>query len=274
MDQKIRLDTFLVEQNLATSREKARTLIQARLVKVDGIIAEKPAMLVSCDNQVDIQGKDHPFVSRGGLKLEKAFDVFPLEVQDQVCVDVGASTGGFTDCLLQHGAKKVYSIDVGYGQLDWSLRQNPAVVSMERQNARFIQADWFDSNDDITFACMDLAFISIRKILVPLYDCLEENAQVIALIKPQFEAGREHVGKKGVVRDTAVHYDVIMEILCFVRDNHYSIKGLDFSPITGPQGNIEFLLWLSKDEQSAWKKEYDANYAMDIAKIAKESLSS
>lgn len=270
MQDKTRLDTFLFEQGKAPSREKARALIQAGLVRVNGQSVDKPATMLKESDQVELQGKEHPFVSRGGLKLAKAFDVFPIDVQDKVCVDIGASTGGFTDCLLQHGAKKVYAIDVGYGQLDWGLRNDERVCSMERQNARYMLPDWFDEKPG--FACMDLAFISIRLILKPLYQCLDEEAEVIALIKPQFEAGRENVGKKGVVRDAKVHQEVIEGILAFARENRYGIKGLDFSPITGPQGNIEFLLYLSKTEKSEWDIEEDAEKAENISLLAKNSL--
>lgn len=262
MPEKIRLDIRVHEGGLAPSREKARVLIQAGLVKVNDIIVKKAAQLVSEMDDIRLVGKDHPYVSRGGLKLEKALDAFPISVEGAVCADIGASTGGFTDCLLQHGAKKVYAMDVGFGQLDWSLRNNEYVVVKERCNARYMEPAWFD--EPLDFACMDVSFISIKRMLEPLTACLKEHAHIVALIKPQFEAGRENVGKKGVVRDARVHVQVVADILHFVREHGYAVQGLDVSPITGPQGNIEFLLLLETNGQDAWLAEEDKEHAEQV----------
>ncbi len=270
MQEKTRLDLHVVNLGLTTSREKARVLIQAGLIQVNGQKILKTAQLVLPSDEVTLVGKDHPYVSRGGLKLEKALKVFPISVKDNVCIDIGASTGGFTDCLLQNGAKKVYALDVGYGQLDWQLRNDARVVSKERCNARYMEQGWFD--DALNFACMDVSFISIRKMLLPLYDCLIDQANIIALIKPQFEAGREKIGKNGVVRDRQTHIDVIVSTLEFVRGLGYSVCGLDFSPITGPKGNMEFLLWLKKEEmtQHLWNQELDEEMAEKVVTEAHE----
>lgn len=269
MQEKIRLDAYLVQQNLTTSREKARVLIQVGLVLVNGKRAEKVAQLISARDEVSIVGKEHPYVSRGGLKLEKALRVFPLSVAGKVCADIGASTGGFTDCLLQKGAKKVYALDVGYGQLDWGLRNDARVIVRERCNARYMEPNWFD--EALDFACMDVSFISIRRMLVPLISCITPEADVIALIKPQFEAGRENVGKKGVVRDAHVHYQVIADLLSFARQTGYFVCGLDDSPITGPEGNIEFLVWLkTRESKEAWDAAEDQQRIKSVVTTAHE----
>lgn len=268
MPEKIRLDVGVHAVGLAPSREKARAFIQAGLIQVNGVTIKKTAHLISEQDEIRLAGKDHPYVSRGGLKLEKALLAFPVSVEGDVCADIGASTGGFTDCLLQHGAQKVYAMDVGYGQLDWSLRNDERVIVKERCNARYMEPAWFDELLD--FACMDVAFISIKRMLEPLVPCLKEQAQVVALIKPQFEAGRENVGKKGVVRDARVHIQVILDILQYVRGLSYTVQALDVSPITGPQGNIEFLLLLQKDGNHAWEANGDLSAAERIVNEAQE----
>ena len=241
MDRK-RLDVHMVEAGLAPSREKARAMIMAGEVFVNGRKAEKAGEEVRPEDAVTLQEDPIPFVSRGGLKLDKALKVFPLTLRDKVCLDVGASTGGFTDCMLQNGARHVCALDVGYGQLAWQLRNDPRVTVMERRNARYMEPAWFEGPFD--FASIDVIFISLKLILPPLKACLKPDGQVVALIKPQFEAGRGQVGKNGVVRDAAIHRDVCINIMGFAQELGYTVKDLSFSPITGPKGNIEFLLFL------------------------------
>lgn len=262
---KIRLDVFMTQNGLVESREKARALILARQVRVDGNVCDRASQPVTEGADVTIEAQA-PFVSRGGLKLDEAMRVFPIRatVDGGVCADIGASTGGFTDCLLQNGAQRVYAIDVGYGQLDWRLRSDPRVTVRERTNARYLTPDQFETPLD--FACMDVSFISIALILPPLLACLRTGGEVVALIKPQFEAGRDKVGKKGVVRDTAVHAEVIARLTAFSRDCGYAVRGLSHSPITGPQGNIEFLLHLQKNGTSAWEPSEDDARALLCAK--------
>lgn len=243
MGKKERLDVRLVQEGYSPSREKARAVIMAGLVFIDHERMDKPGMKVDLDRPITVKGQVHPYVSRGGLKLEKAIKTFSLDFTDKVVMDIGASTGGFTDCALQNGARLVYAIDVGYGQLDWSLRQNEKVVVMERTNFRYLNPqEW--KGEAIDFATIDVSFISLRIILPVLKDFLKIGGGVVALIKPQFEAGREQVGKHGVVRDPAVHFQVIENIAAFSATLGYTIKGLSFSPITGGEGNIEFLLYL------------------------------
>jgi len=239
-----RLDVVLYERGLAKSREKARALIMAGVVYVDGVRIDKAGAAVDPEAPIEVREDPIPFVSRGGLKLQKAMQLFPLTLTDAVSADIGASTGGFTDCMLQCGAKQVYSIDVGYGQLDWSLRNDPRVVVMERTNARYMEPAWFAQPLD--FASIDVSFISLSKMLPPLHACLREGGMVVALIKPQFEAGRSEVGKNGVVRDAKVHASVCRRVLDMAMEAGYHIRGLSFSPITGPKGNIEFLAWLER----------------------------
>lgn len=246
---KVRLDQLVFEQGLTESRERAKTTIMSGLVYVNGQKADKPGMQVSPDVKIEVRGNALPYVSRGGFKLEKALKVFPINVTDKVCIDCGASTGGFTDVLLQNGAARVYAVDVGYGQLAWSLRNDPRVISMERTNVRYITTETI--SEPLDLAVMDLSFISIELILPAVFPLLKDNADVVCLIKPQFEAGREEVGKKGVVRDSAVHQRVIQRILDFVPQIGYSAVGLDFSPIRGPEGNIEYLCHLRKGEHPA-----------------------
>lgn len=231
----------MVECALAPSREKAQAVIMSGIVYIDGRKAEKPSTPVMAGSVVEVRGAAHDFVSRGALKLDKALDVFPVCVQDVVAMDLGASTGGFTDVLLRHGAKHVYAIDVGYGQLDWKLRNDPRVTVMERTNARYLTAD--DLPLKPTLGVMDVSFISITKILPAAAAIMGEDGEFISLIKPQFEAGRDRVGKKGVVRDAQVHLDVVKEILQFIdADMGWTAQNLSFSPIKGPEGNIEFLV--------------------------------
>ena len=246
---KIRLDQLVFELGLTESRERAKTTIMSGLVYVNGQKADKPGMQVAPDAEVEVRGNALPYVSRGGFKLEKALQVFPIDPTGKVCIDCGASTGGFTDVLLKNGAAKVYAVDVGYGQLAWSLRNDSRVISMERTNVRYITTDQI--SEPLDLAVMDLSFISIELILPAIYPLLKDNADVVCLIKPQFEAGREEVGKKGVVRDSAVHQRVIERILSFVPQIGFSPVGLDFSPIRGPEGNIEYLCHLRKGAHQA-----------------------
>lgn len=241
---KVRLDVEMVSRGLCPSREKARALILAGEVRVNGIRADKAGQEIAPEAEIAVIEDAVPFVSRGGLKLDKAVHTFPIELDGRTCADIGASTGGFTDVMLKNGAKHVYAVDVGYGQLDWSLRNDPRVTVMERTNARFMTPDWF--SDPISFASIDVSFISLRLILPKLYECLPENGEVVALIKPQFEAGRAEIGKNGVVRDPAVHERVIRDMIEFAQRIGFSVAGLSFSPITGPKGNIEFLLYIRK----------------------------
>ena len=241
---KQRLDILLTEKNFFDSRARAKAMIMAGKILVNGQKIDKAGTLIPIDAEIRVLGEELPFVSRGGLKLQKALDVFKIVLSGKIAVDVGASTGGFTDCMLQHGAKKVYAIDVGYGQLAWKLRSNVQVVNMERTNIRNVtRADFLD---DINFATIDVAFISLEKVLPIVFDVLIDSGEVVALIKPQFEAGREHVGKKGVVRDKKIHEAVIERVLTFAAEVGFKIRGINFSPVKGPEGNIEYLAHLSK----------------------------
>ena len=243
MSEKMRLDVYMAERGICKSREQARALIMAGEVYVAGVKAEKAGQPVREGEDVTVREAAIPFVSRGGLKLQKALDAFPIDLSGAIAADIGASTGGFTDCMLQHGAKRVFAVDVGYGQLDWGLRNDARVTVMERTNARYMEPAWFGA-EPLTFASIDVSFISLDKILPPLRACLGPGGQVVALIKPQFEAGRAFVGKHGVVSDAGVHKDVCARVVDFARQAGYQALGLSFSPIRGPKGNIEFLLWL------------------------------
>lgn len=240
---KERLDALLMNRALFESRAKAQAAIMAGQVLVNEQKIDKPGTLVPPDVTIRLLGNKLPYVSRGGLKLEKALQIFPISVQDKVVADIGASTGGFTDCALQNGAAKVYAIDVGYGQLAWKLRNDERVINMERTNVRYLEADSLPEQVDA--ATIDVAFISLDKILPAVHKILKEDGFVIALIKPQFEAGKENVGKKGVVRDARVHEQVINNVIAFAKEEGFGIAGLDFSPIKGPEGNIEYLLHLT-----------------------------
>lgn len=244
---KERLDVLLVKQNLAPSREKAKAMIMAGSVLVDGQREDKAGSMFPDTVKLTIKGHILPYVSRGGLKLEKAMTHFDLSLDGKVCMDVGASTGGFTDCMLQNGAVKVYSVDVGHGQLDWKLRNDPRVVCMERTNIRYVTPE--DLEEKAEFVSIDVSFISLTKVLPPVRELMEDGAEMVCLIKPQFEAGREKVGKKGVVRDPAVHREVIGKVVDFARGLSFGVLHLEFSPIKGPEGNIEYLLHLRKQEE-------------------------
>lgn len=246
---KIRLDQLVFDLGLAESRERAKTTVMSGLVFVNGQRADKPGMQVSPDVNVEVKGTALPYVSRGGLKLEKALKVFPIDVTGKVCIDCGASTGGFTDVLLKNGAAKVYSVDVGYGQLAWCLRNDERVVNMERTNIRYISSEQIPEPLDI--CVMDLSFISVKLVLPAVCALLKNDAQLVCLIKPQFEAGREEVGKKGVVRDKAVHLSVIESVLSFAPTVGMTVMGLDFSPIKGPEGNREYLCYMKKGVHEA-----------------------
>jgi len=243
---KKRLDALLVEKGLATGRDKAKALIMAGEVYVNGQKALKSGEEINPESLLELRGgtADRRYASRGGLKLEKAMEVFGLPVNDAVCADIGASTGGFTDCMLRHGAAKVYAVDVGYGQLAWTLRSDPRVVVLERTNARYLSNEQIP--EPLDFASIDVSFISLALILPALYGLLKDEGHALCLIKPQFEAGREKVGKKGVVRDPGVHTEVIGKITGFAQSAGFAALGLDYSPITGPRGNIEYLLYIVK----------------------------
>ena len=250
---RIRLDQALFARELVRSREQGRALIMEGKVLVNGVRAEKAGQFVRDEDVLAVKEDAVPFVSRGGLKLEKALKVFPISLDGCVCADIGASTGGFTDCILKHGGATVYAIDVGYGQLDWSLRQDPRVRVMERTNARYMEPGWFESPLD--FASIDVAFISLEKVLPVVYNVLSDSGEVVALIKPQFEAGREQVGKKGIVRDPAVHKEVIMNVIGYAAESGIYPHGLTFSPITGAKGNIEYLIYLKKNPSEEFSGE-------------------
>jgi 23S rRNA (cytidine1920-2'-O)/16S rRNA (cytidine1409-2'-O)-methyltransferase len=241
---KERLDVILVKKGFFETREKAKSAIMAGDVYIANQKADKPGTNYPDDVQIEIKENNNPFVSRGGLKIEKAIKEFDINLSDKVVIDVGASTGGFTDCMLMNGAKKVYAIDVGYGQLAWKLRKDEKVVCMERTNIRYVKPA--DIAEPADFASIDVSFISLKKVLPAVYNLLHENGEILCLVKPQFEAGRENVGKHGVVRDAETHVSVLKDIVLFAKNNDFSVKKLGFSPIKGPQGNIEFLLYLSK----------------------------
>ena len=253
---KERLDALLMNRALFESRAKAQAAIMAGQVLVNEQKIDKPGTPVAPDVQIRLLGNKLPYVSRGGLKLAKALQIFPISVEGKVVADIGASTGGFTDCALQNGAAKVYAIDVGYGQLAWKLRSDERVINMERTNVRYLEKDSLPEQVDA--ATIDVAFISLDKILPAVHKILKEDGFVIALIKPQFEAGKENVGKKGVVRDAKVHEEVINNVIAFAKEEGFGIAGLDFSPNKGPEGNIEYLLHLTLGEDDAVSGEYVA----------------
>ena len=253
---KERLDVLLVKKGLAESREKAKAIIMSGIVYVDNNKEDKAGQTFNEDALIEVRGNTLRYVSRGGLKLEKAMNCFGVTLEGKIAMDVGASTGGFTDCMLQNGAVKVYSVDVGYGQLDWKLRQDPRVVCMEKTNIRYVVPD--DVADKIDFASIDVSFISLKKVLPAVYDLLTDVGEVVCLIKPQFEAGREKVGKKGVVREQSVHVEVVDMIVSFAREMGFVTLDLSYSPIKGPEGNIEYLLYITKDT-SREGREFDIN---------------
>lgn len=246
---KERIDTLLVRLGYCETREKAKRHLMAGLVFVEGQRVDKPGTMVDEEKAIEVKGVAIPFVSRGGLKLDKAIKTYSIDINQRVCMDIGASTGGFTDCMLQNGAAKVYAVDVGYGQLDWKLRSDTRVVNLERTNIRYITAE--QVVDALDFFSVDVAFISLKLVLPPILTFLRANALGVLLIKPQFEAGRDKVGKGGVVRDPQVHHQVLVEVLDFVLHLGFELKGLDFSPITGPNGNIEFLAYVAYRGQFA-----------------------
>lgn len=267
---KERLDVLLVKKGLAPSREKAKAVIMAGSVYVDGQKEDKAGSVFDEEGaQIEVRGRALPYVSRGGLKLEKALKVFPITLTDKICMDIGASTGGFTDCMLQNGAAKVYSVDVGYGQLDWKLRQDERVVCMEKTNFRYMTPE--DIPDMLDFASVDVSFISLDKILTPAYALLKEQGEMVALIKPQFEAGREKVGKKGVVRDPKVHEEVITKIVRHADEVSFEVLDLSYSPIRGPEGNIEYLIHLKKNPERTIYPDILAVFEKKIKEIVEEA---
>ena len=249
---KERLDVLLVNRNLAESREKAKAIIMSGIVYVDGQKEDKAGTMFEDTVSVEVRGHTLAYVSRGGLKLEKAMTHFGVTLHGKICMDVGASTGGFTDCMLQNGAVKVYSVDVGHGQLAWKLRNDERVVCMEKTNIRYVTPE--DIPDRIQFASIDVSFISLTKVLGPVKELLTEDGQIVCLIKPQFEAGREKVGKKGVVREKSTHLEVIESVIAFAKSIGFGILNLEFSPIKGPEGNIEYLLYLQNHPELADEK--------------------
>lgn len=257
---KERLDVLLVKRNLAESREKAKAVIMAGCVFVDGQREDKAGTTFSPDVNIEIKGHTLPYVSRGGLKLEKALANFDVDVKGKVCTDVGSSTGGFTDCMLQNGAVKVYAIDVGRGQLDWKLRQDPRVICMEKTNIRYVTPE--DIGEPVDFSSIDVSFISLTKVLEPIRNYLKADGEIVALIKPQFEAGREKVGKKGVVREKSTHREVIEKVTDYARSVGFDVLELDFSPIKGPEGNIEYLVHLKKNPSAELSED-----SIDIASV-------
>ena len=244
---KERLDVLLVDKGICTSRERAKTNIMAGLIFVDGQRVDKAGEKVSVDADIVFKGEELKYVSRGGLKLEKAMNTFGIDLTNKVCMDIGASTGGFTDCMLQNHASKVFSVDVGYGQFAWKLRTDERVVCMERTNIRYVTPE--DIGVPLDFASIDVSFISLRTIMPAVKNLLGDKGEVVALIKPQFEAGREKVGKKGVVRDIEVHLEVVNKIVNFLIVNVFNVLGLSFSPIKGPEGNREYLVYFTKDKE-------------------------
>ena len=261
MANKTRLDVLLVERGLQETRQKAQATIMSGLVYVNGQKVDKPGTAVLNDAPIEVRGNALKYVSRGGLKLEKAMATFPIDLHGNICADIGASTGGFTDCMLQNGAAKVYAVDVGYGQLAWKLRSDERVVCMERTNARYLTHEQIP--DELDFASVDVSFISLKLILPALCGILKPGGHVSCLVKPQFEAGREKVGKKGVVRDPAVHLEVLENFLVHAKESGFTVLGMTFSPIRGPEGNIEYLGFLEKSE---WvEKDFDLKALVDAS---------
>lgn len=267
--EKERLDILVLRSGLVPSRERARALIMEGKVLVNDEREDKPGNRFPVDSRIRIKGQAMPYVSRGGYKLEKALKAFDINISGKTCMDVGASTGGFTDCMLQNGAQKVYSIDVGTNQLAWKLRQDERVISMEQTNIRNVGPE--DIGERVEFISIDVAFISLTKVLAPIYGLLKEPGEVVCLIKPQFEAGRDKVGKKGVVRDKKIHDEVIHFVVNYGRSIGFSLSGLDFSPVKGPEGNIEYLLYLKKGEKEETGRDLD-EYIAGVVNKAHDEL--
>ena len=247
---KERLDVLLVNRGLAASREKAKAIIMSGSVYVDGQKEDKAGQTFPEEANIEVRGSTLKYVSRGGLKLEKAMECFDVSLSGKICMDVGSSTGGFTDCMLQNGAVKVYAVDVGHGQLDWKLRNDPRVICMEKTNIRYVKPD--DIEDRIQFSSIDVSFISLTKVLGPVKELLTDDGEIVCLIKPQFEAGREKVGKHGVVRDASVHKEVIDIVMNYAVSINFEVLNLEFSPVKGPEGNIEYLLHLLKHQSGEY----------------------
>ncbi len=260
---KERLDILLVKKGLAPSREKAKAMIMSGNVFVDGQREDKAGTSFPEEVNIEIHGNTLKYVSRGGLKLEKAMNHFDISLEGKVCMDIGASTGGFTDCMLQNGASKVYAVDVGYGQFAWKLRQDERVVCMEKTNIRYVTPQ--DIDDVLDFASVDVSFISLTKVLGPARELLKDHGQMVCLIKPQFEAGREKVGKKGVVREKSVHLEVIETVLGFAKELGFSVLNLEYSPIKGPEGNIEYLMHIEKTDEVSSEERIDAAAIVEAA---------
>ncbi len=260
---KERLDILLVQRGLAPSREKAKSMIMEGNVFVNNNREDKAGSVFPDDCKLEVHGNTLKYVSRGGLKLEKAMTHFDIRLDDCICMDIGASTGGFTDCMLQNGAKKVYSVDVGYGQFAWKLRQDPRVVCMEKTNIRYVTPQ--DIGEPLDFASVDVSFISLTKVLPAARELLKDHGQMVCLIKPQFEAGREKVGKKGVVRDKSVHMEVVEHIVGFALANGFSVHHLEYSPIKGPEGNIEYLVHIEKATEPIKEESVDISAVVDAA---------
>lgn len=263
MGKKIRLDTAVFEQGYTPSREKAKALIMAGQVYVNGQKSLKAGTEIKEDDRLEVRGAMLQYVSRGGLKLEKAMAHFPIQLNDKRCMDVGASTGGFTDCMLQNGACKVYAIDVGYGQLAWKLRTDERVINLERTNFRHVTEEQVP--EPIDFASVDVSFISLKIILPVLFTLLNQGGQAVTLIKPQFEAGKDKVGKKGVVREQSTHLEVVERIVQLAVDNGFFVGGLTYSPIKGPEGNIEYLMFLEKKDQPGQKEDLSAEAVVQLS---------
>lgn len=261
MNRKTRLDIAVFEQGYAPSREKAKAIIMAGQVYVNNQKQDKPGFEIKDSDDLEVRGNTLKYVSRGGLKLEKAMQVFPVNLSGKICMDVGASTGGFTDCMLMNGASKVYSIDVGYGQLAWKLRCDERVVNLERTNFRYVDEKLI--SDKIDYASVDVSFISLKLIFPNLHKLLKPDSLAVCLIKPQFEAGRDKVGKKGVVRDPAVHIEVIENVINYALQDGFSVLGLDFSPVKGPEGNIEYLMLISPNDDPAVSEGVNAAFVVD-----------
>ena len=265
MSEKLRLDAAVFAAGLAESREKAKAAIMAGIVFVNGQREDKPGTQVKESDKIEVRGQQLRYVSRGGLKLEKAMEQFPIELDGCVCMDVGASTGVFTDCMLQNGASKVYAVDVGYGQLAWKLRTDERVVNLERTNIRHVTREQI--SEEIDFCSIDVSFISLTLVLPVVHELLHKGGKLVCLIKPQFEAGKENVGKKGVVRDISVHAAVIRKIVDFLKEHGFAVLGVDFSPVKGPEGNIEFLACACKGEGESIEVDADG-----LAKLAHAQL--